>query len=205
MEYGWGAHSTVRSSSGSPLARSGEEERVRFLSIPGRYATGVSVLALALPMGGPASAGEDVTASVAFETLKSLEGRWEDTTSEDGTPGMVEIRVSAAGHTILQTDFPGTSREMLTTYHLDGTDLVRKHYCVMGNQPEMRLDVESSTPNVLRFVFAGGTNLDPAKDIHVHNGEIRILDDDRIEAVWAVHGNGKKTGTNAFFLKRKEE
>ena len=59
--------------------------------------------------------------------------------------------------------------------------------------------------NVLRFVFAGGTNLDPAKDIHVHNGEIRILDDDRIEAVWAVHGNGKKTGTNEFFLKRKEE
>ena len=194
------------SSSGSPLARSREEETVRFVSFPGRYAIGFSLLALALPMGGPVSAGEDVTASAAFETLKSLDGRWEDTsTSEDGAPGLVEIRVSAAGHTILQTDFPGTSREMITAYHLDGADLVRKHYCVMGNQPEMRLDVESSTPNVLRFVFAGGTNLDPAKDIHVHNGEIRILDDDRIEAVWAVHGNGKKTGTNEFFLKRKEE
>ena len=179
---------------------------MRFPSILGRDAIGLAVLVLALPVGGPASAGEDVTASAAFETLKSLEGRWEDTsTSEDGAPGLVEFRVSAAGHTILQTDFPGTSREMITAYHLDGADLVRKHYCVMGNQPEMRLDRESSTPNVLRFVFAGGTNLDPAKDIHVHDGEIRILDDDRIEAVWAVHGNGEQTGTNEFFLKRKEE
>ena len=75
MEYGWGvAKSAMCSSSGgSPLERSREEERVRFLSFPGRYAIGFFLLALALPMGGPASAGEDVTASAAFETLKSLD------------------------------------------------------------------------------------------------------------------------------------
>ena len=61
---------------------------------------------------------------------------------------------------------PGTDHEMVSVYHADGKDVVMTHYCAFGNQPKMKLD-PASKDNELKFVFAGGTNLDPAKDTHM--------------------------------------
>jgi len=38
-----------------------------------------------------------------------------------------------------------------------------------------------SPPNQIHFQFVGGTNLDPAKDMHMHEGTITFIDDDHIE------------------------
>ena len=38
-----------------------------------------------------------------------------------------------------------------------------------------------SPKNQIRFQFAGGTNFDPAKDMHMHEGTLSIADDDHIE------------------------
>ena len=88
-------------------------------------------------------------------------------------------------------------------YHLDGNDLVLTHYCAMGNQPRMRLVQASGTdPVELRFEFIGGSNIDPAKDVHMHAGTLILRGDDRLEADWAVYDKGQQTGANKFFLDR---
>jgi hypothetical protein len=66
---------------------------------------------------------------------------------------------------------------MTSMMHLDGNELVLKHYCIAGNQPEMKLDRARSTARELNWVFTGGTNLDPAKDPHVHAGKMLLPED----------------------------
>ncbi|HEY7699409.1 MAG TPA: hypothetical protein VIE88_13390, partial [Vicinamibacteria bacterium] len=102
---------------------------------------------------------------------------------------------------VMEVLFPGSDHEMVTFYFLDGDELVAKHFCVMGNQPEMKLDADASSENELRFAFTGGSNLDPAKDVHMHGGRIAIRGD-RLESEWAVYNGGKEDGANRFFLSR---
>jgi hypothetical protein len=43
----------------------------------------------------------------------------------------------------------------------------------------------------IHFEFAGETNLDPAKDKHMHEGTVRFVDDDHIEIYGVAWENGK--------------
>jgi hypothetical protein len=149
-----------------------------------------------------AFAGERVTASSAFATLKSLAGRWEGTVgTPDGPPGAVEYRVTSQGHTILEVLFPGTNDEMVTAYYVVGEDLVATHYCSMGNQPQLKLDRDNSSASELRFAFDGGTNFNPAIDTHMHSGTVRILGE-RLESEWIGFAQGKEEGAARFLLAR---
>ena len=107
------------------------------------------------------------------------------------------------GSAVVEKLFPGTSHEMMSVYTMDGNDLVLTHYCAMGNQPRMKLAKTAANPTTLTFDFAGGSNLDAAKDTHIHSGSIRILEPGRIEADWAVFSKGQQTGSNRIFLARK--
>lgn len=140
----------------------------------------------------------------AFATLKSLAGEWQGSVGKpDGPAGTVIYRVTANGNTVMETLFPGSDHEMISMYHLDGPELVLTHYCAAGNQPRMKFSREKSSATNLVFDFTGGTNLDPAKDGHIHNGRIRLSGEDRLEADWVFHADGKAAGTNSFFLSRK--
>jgi hypothetical protein len=140
----------------------------------------------------------------ALERLKQLAGEWRGhVTTPDGPETTVVYGVTAGGSTVTERLFPGTGHEMLTLYHLDGGELVLTHYCAMGNQPRMRLVQAAGTdPLELRFDFAGGANIDPAKDAHMHAGRMLLRGADRLEAEWAVHEKGKPAGANKFFLER---
>jgi hypothetical protein len=164
---------------------------------------GASLLAVALAAAPLcAQAPGDPDARAAFTRLKALAGEWEGTvTSADGPKTRVVYRVTSGGSTLLEDLFPGTDHEMISMYHLDGDALVLTHYCAMGNQPRMRL--AEASRNELRFEFAGGANIKPEKDAHMHSGRIVFADADRIEARWAVYEGGKPIGENAFFLSRK--
>lgn len=152
-----------------------------------------------------AVAGEGMSPKAALERLKGLEGKWEGhVTTADGPRGSVEYRVTSGGNTVMEFLFPGSDHEMVSVFYLDGGELVAKHYCVMGNQPEMKLDRSSSSENELHFVFSGGTNLDPNKDPHIHSGKIAIRGE-RLENEWDVFSNGKKEGANRFFLSRAKD
>ena len=77
------------------------------------------------------------------------------------------------------------------------------HYCAAKNQPRVKLDRANSTADHLIFVFDGGTNFDPAKDMHIHSLEIKFLADGKVSSAWDGYMDGKKASTTTFVLTRK--
>ena len=137
-----------------------------------------------------------------LERLKKLAGTWVEA-DKDGKPTdkvVSVVRVTAGGSTVYETLFPGQPQEMLSIYHLDGADLIMTHYCALGNQPRMKAD-PASPPNQVRFKFAGGTNLDPAKDMHMHEGTLTFIDDDHIEIAGEAWEGGKPSANHCGTMK----
>jgi hypothetical protein len=131
-------------------------------------------------------------AHAGLERLKKLAGTWVEA-DKDGKPTdkvVSVIRVTAGGSTVHETLFPGQPMEMVSIYHLDKGELVMTHYCALGNQPRMKADPKSPA-NQIRFLFDGGTNFDPAKDMHMHEGTLTFIDDDHIEFGGVAWVNGK--------------
>jgi hypothetical protein len=59
--------------------------------------------------------------------------------------------------------------------------------------------------STVMFDFDGGTNLDPAKDGHMHSGRIEFLDADRIRATWLGWDKGKPSAHSPVFtLERRK-
>ena len=146
----------------------------------------VCAVLLALPL---AAYGEDktikrppVATNPAFETMKKLAGTWV-AADEGGKPTdqvMSIIKVTSGGSAVHETLFPGQPHEMVSIYTVDGPDLVMTHFCVLGNQPRLKADSQSPA-NQICFQFAGGSNLDPTKDKHMHSATLTIVDDSHIE------------------------
>lgn len=139
------------------------------------------------PAAKPAS-----PANPHFERLKKLVGTWV-AADEKGNPTdqvVSVIRLTGAGSALHETLFPGQPHEMISIYHLDGADVVMTHYCALGNQPRMKLDPAAPT-NQFKWDFAGGTNLNPAKDKHMHGAVVTVLGDDRIELTGVAWEDGK--------------
>lgn len=87
----------------------------------------------------------------------------------------------------------------------DGPDLLMTHYCMLGNQPRMKASTKS-LGNTLKFEFAGGTNLDPQKDKHMHGATLTIVDADHyeVEGVGWDKGEPAKEMCNGMNLVRKK-
>jgi hypothetical protein len=115
----------------------------------------------------------------------------------------VTYELTGNGSAVMERLFAGTPHEMLSVYFMDGDDLVLTHYCSAANQPRMKLAKAASNPTTLTFDFVGGTNIDPAKTLHIHGGQIRIPAADRMEADWHVFSQGKQSGTHRLFATRK--
>jgi hypothetical protein len=127
-----------------------------------------------------------------FERMKKLVGTWVQA-DKDGKPTdnvVSVIKLTAGGSAVQETTFPGQAQEMISVYHLDGSDLIMTHYCVLGNQPRLKADPKSP-PNQIQFKFMGGTNLDPKKDMHMHDGTLTFTDDDHYEIEGTAWIDGK--------------
>lgn len=138
----------------------------------------------------------------SLDKIKKLAGEWV-AADDKGKPTdkVVSVfRVIAGGSAVQETIFPGQGEEMVSVYHMDGKDLIMTHYCSMGNQPKMKLDPKGKD-NQLKFAFAGGTNFDPAKDMHMHEGSITIIDDDHIEWSWQGYMDGKPAKEHGVTMK----
>jgi hypothetical protein len=137
-----------------------------------------------------------------LDKIKKLAGEWV-ALDDKGKPTdqVVSVfKITAGGSAVQETIFPGKGEEMVSVYHMDGKDLIMTHYCMLGNQPKMKLDPKSKE-NQLKFDFAGGTNLDPAKDMHMHEGLITIIDDNHIEWSWAGYMDGKPSDGHKVSMK----
>ena len=149
-------------------------------------ACSVLLLGLQLAAYGDDKPGKLPTAPAnsGLETMKKLVGTWL-AADKDGKPTdqvVSIIKVTAGGSAVHETLFPGQPHEMVSIYTVDGPDLVMTHYCVLGNQPRMKADPKSPA-NQISFQFAGGSNLDPKKDKHMHAATLTIVDADHIKIV----------------------
>lgn len=152
----------------------------------------VAALALqAATYGEEKSALPPAPTNAGLEKMKKLAGTWV-AADKDGKPTdqvVSVIRVTAGGSAVHETLFPGQRHEMISLYTAEGPDLVLTHYCVLGNQPRMKADTKAAG-NQLAFKFAGGANLDPKKDKHMHEATLTIVDDDHLELTGVAWENG---------------
>jgi hypothetical protein len=140
----------------------------------------------------------------AFDKLKALAGEWEIIpVSKEIPAGTVNYRLIGGGSTVMETLFCGSGMEMVSMYHRDGKELVMTHYCCAGNQPRFKARLDDKTGDLV-FDFAGGANLDVAKDFHIHEGRIHFVDKDSVSSEWIYYADGKKAGAHALKLKRKQ-
>ena len=132
--------------------------------------------------------------NVALEKMKKLAGTWLIAGADGKATDQIAsiIKVTAGGSAVHETLFPGQPQEMISVYTVDGPDLILTHFCVLGNQPRLKADPNSPT-NQIVFQFAGGSNLDPKKDKHMHDATLTIVDDDHLE----VKGTGWENGAPA--------
>jgi hypothetical protein len=74
------------------------------------------------------------------------------------------------------------------------------HYCMLQNQPNMKLT--KAEPDKLVFTFAGGSNINPEKDAFMHDLTISFVDKDHIVQNWTLFENGKEKGVTTLNLSR---
>ncbi len=142
------------------------------------------------------------SADATFEKIKKMVGTWVEA-DKDGKPTdkvISVVRMTAGGSAVHETLFPGDAMEMVSVYHKDKDDVVMTHYCMLGNQPRMKADL-SSPANKIRWVFAGGTNLDPSKDAHMHGAVVTIIDEDHVQIEGESWEGGKPSAENCGTLK----
>ncbi|MEZ4546418.1 MAG: hypothetical protein R3B51_01240 [Thermodesulfobacteriota bacterium] len=164
----------------------------------------VVVLTVAAGVSG-AGEGHDVppiAGSKELQKLKSLEGEWHGMVVEDGKemPVTVVYETSSNGSVVVETLAPGTPHEMVSVYYDDGGKLSMTHYCAVGNQPHLTLD--ESGDGGMDLVFAGGSNIDPAKDGYMHGVSFEFDGSGKIVQSWTYFQGGKEAGTTSFTLTR---
>ena len=156
------------------------------------WISGLMLLALGVATRGDDKPGDKAPARQSIERMKQLAGTWV-AVDKDGKPTdqvVSVIKVTAGGSAVHETLFPGTPQEMVSVYYQDGADLMMTHYCMLGNQPRMKAD-PNSPPNQICFKFAGGSNLDVAKDKHMHEGTLTFIDEDHREFSGVCWEGGK--------------
>ena len=144
--------------------------------------------------------------NAAFERMKQLAGEWYNSEAKEGDKNAgpsVIYRVVSNGSVVMEDMFPGTDHNMITMYYVDGDDLVLVHYCAIGNQPRMKAE-RSEDSRKIDFKFAGGSNVDPDKDIHMHELTLTFVDADHITAEWRKSEEGKVGPGATFKLERRK-
>ena len=103
-----------------------------------------------------------IATNPAFDKMKSLVGKWEGSAMEDGKaiPTNARFQLISDGSAVMGWLNEGVADEMVTMFHMDGSDLMATHYCSAHNQPRMIL-ASGGDPNKLVFKFKDGTNIGP--------------------------------------------
>src|SRR5215468_2556065 len=102
-------------------------------------------LCIAAP-GGDQPASKAPAPHAGLERMKKLAGTWV-AADKDGKPTdkvVSVVKLTAGGSVVHETLFPGQPHEMISVYTVDGSDLVMTHYCMLGNQPRLKADPNSS-------------------------------------------------------------
>lgn len=154
------------------------------------------LLLAAVPASSFASDGAAVDpslAELAFERIRSLEGTWQEHSTE-GWGGRSVVRVIAGGSAVLSTNefdaHPGET--MATVYHLDGGRLLLTHYCVAGNQPRLQATAISPDGRTIEFTFLDATSLASRDEGHMDHVIMVIDDSSHVTSRWSWYAKGEE-------------
>lgn len=173
-----------------------------------RKITGSLALGLCLVFSAVDRIGADEKApgpSPALSKFAQLAGEWVG----KGNHGDVEhdarvvYKVTSGGSAVVETIDPGGEHEMITVIHADGDSLLLTHYCMIGNQPQMKAKPKAGE-NKVAFEFVKATNMKSDKDMHMHNVTFTFVDKDNLVTEWTNYNDGKEAGKAVFRLKRKK-
>ena len=139
-------------------------------------------------VAGRAAANTEVDPGTAFSRLKALVGNWDVESSQGKAHSRFEL--IAGGSVLLEHFTEPSGQEMLTAYHMDGSQLVLTHYCVAGNQPQMVAEKFDGASGELEFAFAGGSNIAPGAG-HMHDAVFHLASSDHFDARWDFVEAGK--------------
>jgi hypothetical protein len=138
-----------------------------------------------------------------LEQFKQLAGEWAGKEVGKGMEVHVKYKVTAGGSAVVETLFPDTDHEMVTVITRDGDDLILTHYCMLGNQPQMKATGKGDGKEIpFKFVKAG--NLKSEKEPHMHDTTYTFVDKDTLKTEWTHYQDGKPGGKVVFELKRKK-
>lgn len=162
----------------------------------------LSLFALSL-FSGQVFAGEGAhlppRSTPQFDKLKSLlSGRWEgkNTKAAAGEEKLtVDYQVTSGGSALVQRQFSGSPHEMVSVYTLDGDTIAMTHYCLIGNQPLLKLKEQKE--GTYLFDFAGGTNIKEG-DHHMHRLKLTVQDETHITEEWTSFDKGVEQDKTVF-------
>ncbi len=140
--------------------------------------------------------------NTGFEKVKSLTGEWAGKT-DSGVAAKVSYRLVSAGTALLETLHAEGEPEMVTLYTADGSRLVVTHYCGAGNQPRMKTEPISGSPQKLDFSFVDAGNLPDAAAGHMHHLELTFEDADHFTQHWTWRQDGKDKTEAIHFTRQK--
>jgi hypothetical protein len=143
--------------------------------------------------------------SPGLDRFTQLAGEWvgKGTHGDMSHDARVDYKVTSGGSTVVETIDPGGQHEMITVIHADGESLLLTHYCMIGNQPQMKAKPKAGE-NKVAFEFVKATNLKSDKDMHMHSVTFTFVDQDTLKTEWTNYDNGKESGKSVFELKRKK-
>jgi len=137
-------------------------------------------------MGSPTSKSQP-----EFDNLKLLAGDWTGTATS-GRPVHINYRVVSGGSAVMESIHEGPESQMVTLYYLDGDHLMMTHFCMANNQPRMRADASTSSPQAIKFTFVDVTNLSCPDAGHMHAHSIVWKDSDHVSQQWTWREKGQE-------------
>ena len=135
--------------------------------------------------------------SANFESLKALVGTWEGTNKMHGKEEKVKVtyELTSGGTAIIEKMMPGTPHEMVSVYSNNGEQVHMTHYCMLGNQPQMKLKrVDGSS---FAFEMDGTKGIANKKEMHMH-ALVITLNGNKLKEEWTNYKDNKK-GEMAIF------
>ena len=144
-----------------------------------------------------------VAGSAEFERVKQLVGKWEGTSSSQmhgEESARVEYRLTSGGSAVVEILFPGTPQEMVSVYTDRGGKLAMTHYCMLGNQPKLKLI--SSGEDRLELSLAADSDINTVAEPHMHALTLSFDGPDQITQRWAFFEGGQEKDTTTLTLTR---
>jgi len=167
--------------------------------------TRISVIAFAL-CASLAIADDSAKKQPKSDDLKpiaALQGTWiqiKPAPADGQKPATLVFRPTAGGSAVMESISAGSDHEMLNVYTEDDKGVLLTHYCIMGNQPRMRLT--SIKDGVLTFEYVDAGNLKSRDEAHMDSLVITV-NGDHMTQDWSMYADGKVSGHHTFEFKRQ--